>query len=89
MNHTEGVTRFADVHMTTKCTLLETYINSAIYCNQLPELMTRKACRTNKTDYKQNKNILPDDNFSKCQFFLGHMKKYGNTSFLKLFQLIC
>ena len=42
-----------------------------IKCNYrygLPELITCETCQTNKTDFKQNKNILPDGSFAKCLF---------------------
>ena len=30
------------------------------------ELITSETCRTNKSDFKQKKNILPNGSFAKC-----------------------
>ena len=58
---------FVDTHMITKYTLLETYEQNKV---QLPfrvtELITSETCKTNKSDFKQKKNILPSGSFVKC-----------------------
>ena len=47
--------------------LFETYEQNKVqFPFQVAELITNETCRTNKSEFKEKKNVLPNGSFTKC-----------------------